>query len=73
MNTLSQLIYAQNFEMPRLHFQRKDQYLLKIGEAFDSLDTEKMLALQHGWNWGCALLDVAQVTVIDNADEIMPR
>lgn len=71
MNTLSQLIYAQNFEMPAGYISKgKDQYLLKIGEAFDSLDTLKdaLLCSMDGIG-DVRLLDVAQVTVIDNADE----
>ena len=46
MDTLSSLIYAQNFEMPAGYVDDKSdhQWLLKVGSAFDSTkDLEKML------------------------------
>lgn len=72
MDTLSSLIYAQNFEMPAGYVDDKSdhQWLLKVGSAFDSTkDLEKMLLCHVDGIGDVRLGDVAKVTVVDNAGE----
>ncbi len=71
MQTLSQLIYAQNFEMPAGYIKNgEEQFLLKIGEQFDSLDELKKMLLTNIDGIGdIRLKDVADITIIDNAGE----
>lgn len=72
MDTLSGLIYAQNFEMPAGYIddENDEQWLLKVGENFESVDELKEMVLCHLDDIGdIKLSDVADVTVIDNAGE----
>ena len=72
MDTLSSLIYAQNFEMPAGYVDDKSdhQWLLKVGSAFDSTkDLEQMLLCHVDGIGDVRLGDVAKVTVVDNAGE----
>ena len=70
--TLSQLIYAQNFEMPAGYIDDRDNnaWLLRIGETYDSADEiADALLLDQETLGTIRLADVADITVIDNAEE----
>ncbi|XCP84168.1 efflux RND transporter permease subunit [Roseburia hominis] len=71
MNTLSKLIYAQNFEMPAGYIKEgESQIMLKIGDEFDSIDELKNTLLCNLEGVGDVRLgDVADVSIVDNADE----
>ena len=71
MSTLSQLIYAQNFEMPAGYIKDgEDQILLKIGDSFDSLEELKEMLLCNLDGIGdVRLQDVADITLLDNSGE----
>ena len=71
MSTLSQLIYAQNMEMPAGYIKnREEQFLLKVGDQFDSLDELKEMLLCEMDGIGTVRLqDVADITIIDNSAE----
>ncbi len=71
METLSQILYAQNFAMPAGYIQvGEEQYLLKVGDEFASMDDLKQLLLVDLDDLGeVRLEDVAYVTMIDNAGE----
>lgn len=71
MNMISQLIYAQNFEMPAGYIQDGDnKILLKIGDSFSSLDQLKEVLLCDMEGIGeVRLQDVADVRITDNAEE----
>lgn len=72
LDTLSGLIYAQNFEMPAGYIddENDEQWLLKVGENFESVDELKDMVLCHLDDIGdITLSDVADITVIDNAGE----
>lgn len=71
MDTLSEILTAQNFTMPAGYIsQDETQYLLKIGEEITSLDELKNLLLVNMEGIGdVRLADVADITVLDNADE----
>ena len=71
MDTLSKLISAQNFEMPAGYiYEGETQYMLKIGEEYDSVkDIEEMLLCRVDGIGDVRISDVAYVTWIDNADE----
>ncbi len=70
INTLSQLIYAQNFSMPAGYIDDKDDnsWLLKVGDEFKTVEdvSGALLASMDGIG-DVRLSDVATVTVIDNA------
>ncbi len=71
LQTLSQLIYAQNFDMPAGYIDDKDDnsWLLKIGNEFDSIEEMENTPLVVIDGVGTVLLkDVANITVIDNSD-----
>ncbi|MBP1586648.1 MAG: efflux RND transporter permease subunit, partial [Lachnospiraceae bacterium] len=71
LQTLSQLIYAQNFDMPAGYIDDKDDnsWLLKIGNEFDSIEEMENTPLVVIDGVGTVLLkDVANVTVVDNSD-----
>lgn len=70
-NTLSQLIYAQNFEMPAGYIKEgEEQILLKIGDQFDTLDElENTLLCSMDGVGEVRLGDVSDITVIDNSGE----
>ena len=68
--TLSQLIYAQNFSMPAGYIDDKEDrsWLLKVGEEFDtSEDLAGALLADIDGIGTIRLEDVADITVIDNA------
>lgn len=71
METLSQLIFAQNFSMPAGYLQAGDtQFLLKVGDEFSSMEELKEMLLVDLKDLGMVRLkDVAYVTMIDNAGE----
>ncbi|MBP3701788.1 MAG: efflux RND transporter permease subunit, partial [Lachnospiraceae bacterium] len=73
--TLSQILYAQNFSMPAGYIQvGEEQYLLKVGDEFASMDELKQLLLVDLDDLGVVRLeDVAYVTMIDNAGENYAR
>lgn len=70
---LSGLILAQNFAMPAGYlYQGEDQYLLRVGDAFDTVGDLENALLMHMDVDGVGdvrLSDVATVTLIDNAGE----
>ena len=76
MQTLSQLIYAQNFAMPAgyLDDAEDNSWLLKIGSNYESVDELSNIVLANIEDIGdVRLCDVADITVIDNADESYAR
>lgn len=70
---LSNIILAQNFAMPAGYlYQGDDQYLLRVGDAFGSieeLENALLLNMDLGDVGDIRLSDVATVTLIDNAGE----
>ncbi len=72
LETLSQLIAAQNFSMPAGYIDNGDdtQVLVKIGEEFESVEQiENMILCKIDKIGDVRISDVATVTVIDNADD----
>jgi len=72
VNTLSQLIYAQNFSMPAGYIDDKDDnsWLLKVGDEIKSVEELSSTLLVSMEAIGeVRLSDVANVTVIDNAND----
>ena len=74
MNTLKQLIAAQNFSMPAGYIDGgegdSDQYILKVGDAFDNVDELKSMILCSIDGIGdVRLSDVADIELTDNADD----
>ena len=71
MQTLAQLIYAQNFSMPAGYIQDgDDKYLLKVGETFDSVEElEGALLCSIDGVGDVRLRDVADIRVADNAED----
>lgn len=69
LDTLSKLIYAQNFAMPAGYIYEGDaQYLLKVGDEFSSVDELNNALLCDIDGIGeVRLKDVATVTMIDNS------
>ena len=70
LSTLSQLIYAQNFEMPAGYIDDKDDnsWLLKVGDNFKSVEELSDAVLCNIDDIGdVRISDVATVTVIDNS------
>lgn len=71
LDTLSGLIYAQNFAMPAGYiYESEDQYLLKVGDEFDSEEAlaDALLCNIDGLG-DVRLSDVADVTWIDNSGD----
>ena len=71
MQNLAQMIGAQNFSMPAGYIQDgADKYLLKVGDAFSSVDELKgaLLCSMEGVG-DVRLSDVATVELADNAGE----
>lgn len=71
INTLAQLIYAQNFAMPAGYIDDSEDnsWLLKIGTNFESVEELSGVVLVYMDDIGdIRLSDVADITVIDNAD-----
>ena len=76
MQTLSQLIYAQNFAMPAgyLDDAEDNSWLLKIGSNYQSVDELSNIVLTNIEDIGdVRLCDVADITVIDNAGDSYAR
>ena len=72
VQNLSQLINAQNFSMPAGYIddENDNSWLLKVGEEYDTADDIAELVLIDSEETGkVRLKDVADVTVIDNADQ----
>ena len=70
LQTLSQLIFAQNFDMPAGYIDDKDDnsWLLKIGNEFESLEEMEATPLVVLDGIGTVTLgDVANITLIDNS------
>lgn len=69
LDTLSGLIYAQNFAMPAGYiYEGENQYLLKVGDEFTSMDElENALLCDIDGIGEVRLKDVATVTMIDNS------
>lgn len=69
LDTLSKLIYAQNFAMPAGYiYEGESQYLLKVGEEFDTVeDLENALLCDIDGIGEIRLNDVATITMIDNS------
>ncbi len=70
LQTLSTIIYAQNFEMPAGYIDDEEDgsWLLKIGKNFDSLEElENLLLVDMDGIGEVTLGDVADITVIDNS------
>lgn len=74
---VANLVMAQNFAMPAGYlYQGEDQYLLKVGDAFSSVEEVENALLLHmdaGDVGDVRLSDVTDVTVIDNSGESYAR
>ena len=76
IDTLAQLIYAQNFSMPAGYVKDSSgkSWLVKVGEEYDSIDDISGALLLHVDGFGdVRLSDVADVEVIDNAEASFTR
>ena len=76
INTLAQLIYAQNFSMPAGYVKDSSNksWLLKVGEEYDSIEDISGALLLHVDGFGdVRLSDVADVQIIDNAEDSFTR
>ena len=71
VKTLSQLIYAQNFEMPAGYIDDKEnKVLLKVGDSFDSLkELKNMLLVEMDGIGKVRLSDVATVKFVSNSGD----
>lgn len=74
MSTLAQLIGAQNFSMPAGYIEGGEgddnEYILKVGDAFSSVDELGDMILCNIDGIGdVRLRDVANVETVDNADD----
>jgi multidrug efflux pump subunit AcrB len=70
LQTLSTIIYAQNFEMPAGYIDDEEDgsWLLKIGKNFNSLEElENLLLVDMDGIGKVTLGDVAEITIIDNS------
>ena len=70
--TLSQMIYAQNFSMPAGYIddEKDNSWLLRVGDEYtDAVDVSDALLCDIEGIGPVRLTDVADVTVIDNADK----
>lgn len=76
VSTLSGLIYAQNFSMPAGYIDDKDDntWLLTVGDSYNS-DSEiaQTLLLDNEILGTIRLEDIADIVVIDNADDTYTR
>ncbi len=72
IETLSQLIVAQNFSMPAGYIHNDDdtEMLVRIGDEFDSVEEiENMILCKVDKIGDVRISDVATVTIVDNADD----
>ena len=71
LNTLSQLLMAQNFSMPAGYIESgSERYLLKVGDAFGSIDELRDMLLCDVDSIGDVRVgDIASVELTDNADD----
>ena len=71
LETISQIIYAQNFAMPAGYLDSEDdnQWILKVGENYISPEQLAAMVLTSVGGEDIRLSDVADVTVIDHAAE----
>ena len=76
LDTLATLIYAQNFEMPAGYVDDKldNSWLIKVGQNFEEVSELEDVVLCNIHKVGDVRLgDVANITVIDNADDSYVR
>lgn len=75
MEQLSGILTAENFSMPAGYISEDNtQYLIKVGDEYDSVDAMKDMLLCKLDDIGDVhLSDVADVTLIDNAEESYGR
>lgn len=75
MEQLAAILSAENFSMPAGYISEDGtQYLIKVGDEYDSVDAMKEAVLCKIDDIGdIRLYDVSDVTVIDNADESYGR
>ncbi len=76
LDALTGLIYAQNFEMPAGYVDDNldNQWLVKVGQNYEEVDELKDIVLTNIHKVGDVKLgDVADITVIDNADDSYVR
>lgn len=76
LDTLSGIITAQNFSMPAGYVDDKDdnQWLLKVGDEYDSYEAVESMVLCKMPGAGVVKLkDVADVTLVDNADSVYSK
>ncbi len=71
LDTISQIIYAQNFAMPAGYLDSEDdhQWILKVGENYDSPEELSAMVLTSVADEDILLSDVADITVIDHAGD----
>lgn len=75
MEQLSNILSAENFSMPAGYISEDGtQYLIKVGDEYDSVDAMKDAVLCKIDDIGdIRLEDVAKVTVVDNSEESYGR
>ena len=76
IKSLATLIYAQNFSMPAGYVKDSSNksWLLKVGEEYDSIEDISGALLLHVDGFGdVRLSDVADVQIIDNAEDSFTR
>ncbi len=75
METLSQMLMAENFSMPAGYiYEGENQYLLKVGEEYETVKELKNTLLVEIEDIGeIRLKDVAYITTIDNAMDSYAR
>ena len=72
LDTLSQLIYAQNFSMPAGYIddENDNQWLVQIGDEYDDVETlESMVLTKIDGVGTIRLSDVADVVTVDNSGD----
>lgn len=72
LDTLSNLIYAQNFSMPAGYIDDKEdkQWLVKVGDNYENSEDLKDMVLTKIDGVGTIKLsDVADITIVDNAGD----
>lgn len=76
LDALSQLIYAQNFEMPAGYVDddKDNSWLVKIGQNFDKVSDLENVVLSNINKVGDVKLgDIANITVLDNSEDSYVR